>query len=596
MGSATERGSVTETAVVSIPTSDKTGRKMQAKSLGDMLRQSCARWAAKPAMLHPDKEGHQPVTYAELWQKVRGYAGAIRSLGIKKGDRVAIQSESCIEWALADWACQCLGVILVPIYPTLPEDQTQYIVRDCGAQVVLASTHEQADKVANMPGIECVLLRKDKNSLDALAQVGTAELSEAEFSASIDAIGPDDLATIIYTSGTTGPPKGAMLSHSNIIFVCESAVKSMPVDENDIFLSFLPMSHVYERVAGQALPISCGATIAYAKSLMSLAHDMMFVRPTIMLCVPRFLEATRDRIIDSAAKSPLFRRLLFKVAMWACGLKAAGKFSPLAPVFNGLVGKRIRERTGGRIKFFVSGGAALAPVVANFYRGFGLDVLQGYGLTETTAATCVNHPDRNEPWTVGEPLEGVEVRVAFDGEILVRGPSRMIGYYNLPKETEEAVDKDGWFHTGDIGKFEGKHLRITDRKKDLLILANGKNIAPQPIENKLRESPFITEAVLLGDGKEFVFALIVPNWERVRAELHSSETNASLAERDSVRALIRAEIEKVNKTLADFEKVRRHKVLNAEFSIETGELTPSLKVKRKFVKEKYKAAIEELLD
>lgn len=568
---------------------------MEAKSLGDVLRKAAQQWGDKPAMLYPRKGKYESLSYKDLPERVRSYAGALRSLGLKKGDRVALQSESCIDWALVDWACQSLGIILVPIYPTLPPDQTQFIVNNCGTALVISSTPTQAEKVQGMPGVRVVLLHDSRGSIEELAQNPANQMSEADWNASIDTIEPNDIATIIYTSGTTGPPKGAMLTHRNFTFICESAIQSLPINDRDTFLSFLPMSHVYERVAGQALPISAGATIAYAKSLMTLAIDMRTIRPTIMLCVPRFLEATRDRILDQASKGSFVKKALVHTAAKQCGKAASGQFAPFAWFFNMLVGSRVRGATGGRIRFFVSGGAALAPHVSAFYRGFGLNVLQGYGLTETTAATCVNHPDRNKPWTVGEPIPGVEVKIAPDGEILVRGPSVMAGYYNLPEATQQAVDREGWFHTGDIGEFEGKNLKITDRKKDLLVLANGKNVAPQPIENKLRESPYISEAVLFGDGSEFIYGLIIPNWDHLRMEFKTVEPNSALADQDRVVNLIKSEVSKVNKSLADYERIKRHTILNAEFTVDTGELTPSLKVKRKVVREKFKNAIESLL-
>jgi long-chain acyl-CoA synthetase len=569
----------------------------EAKSLPEMLRSSCLKWGEKPAMLYNDG-GFKPVSYTELLATVHSWASVIRPLGLQRGERVCIQSESCKEWAYFDWACQTLGIVVVPIYPTLPADQTQYIVGDCGARFVISSTPEQAAKtqgfeVEGKP-VQVFFLKGKEGSIEDLAAKNTAQIPIDEWNASIDMAQPDDLATIIYTSGTTGPPKGAMLAHRAFTFICEQALQTVRFNQNDTFLSFLPMSHVYERVAGQVLPISCGATIAYAKSLMTLANDMVAVKPTIMLCVPRFLEATRDRIIDSMEKQPPLRRKLFAWALAQGLAKQEGKFAPFAGLLDKLVGARIRERTGGHIRFFVSGGAALPPHVSQFYIAFKLHVLQGYGLTETAAASALNHPENNRPDTVGPPIAGVEISLAADGEILVRGPSRMIGYWNLPKETSEAIDSDGWFHTGDIGVFEGKLLKITDRKKDLLILANGKNVAPQPIENMLRESPFISEAVLFGDNNEYVYGLIIPNWERLRAELHLTLANHELMSNDAAKALIKSEIDKVNKKLADFEKVKKHALLDAEFSIESGELTPSLKVKRKVVREKYATVLSDL--
>lgn len=563
----------------------------EPKNLGAMLRDSCQKWGEKPAILYHDK-GFKPVTYTKLLQIVQTYAAALRALGLKRGDRFVIQSENCKEWAFVDWASRTLGVILVPIYPTLPPDQSQYIANDCGAEVAIAGSPEQAEKMKGQPDLKVLLLKDHEGSLADLA--AKSQISYEEWNQEIDKAKPEDIATIIYTSGTTGLPKGAMLSHRCFTFLCDSIHDSLPITNEDTFLSFLPMSHVYERFV-DTLVISVGATLALSRSLKSLAAEMVEVKPTIMACVPRFLEATMDRITDAAAKGSPLQQRLFKLTLSQGTKRAHGEFAPFAGLLKSVVGNKIRERTGGRVRFFVSGGAALPQHVSDFYQSFGLLIIQGFGLTETTAVTSINHPDRNHPGTVGEPIPGVEVTIADDGEILVRGPSRMIGYFNLPKETEEAIDADGWFHTGDIGAFDGPSLKITDRKKDLLILANGKNVAPQAIENKLRESPFINEAVLFGDGNEFVYGLILPNWDRVRAELKLEAKSAELAEQDAVKQLIKQEVDKVNKTLADYEKVKKHAILAAEFTIEGGELTPSLKVKRRVVREKYAGILKELV-
>jgi long-chain acyl-CoA synthetase len=545
-------------------------------------------------MLRPSKEGFQPISYKELWDHAREYAAALKSLGLQQGDRLCIQCENCCEWAFIDWAAQCLGIIVVPIYPTLPADQSQHIIRDCGSKAIISGSAEQEAKARGVEGLQVVPLDEVKG-LTKTAEPMTHEAMDAH----IDAVKSDDVATIIYTSGTTGVPKGAMLQHSAFTFLMTSIVQSLPIRDTDTFLSFLPLSHVYERVAGHVLPISCGATIAYSQNLRTLASDLVEAKPTIMLCVPRFLEATMDRITEGVSKQPPLKQKLFKWALSQGAKKAKGEFAPFAGLLDKLVGEKIRERTGGRIRFFVSGGAALPPHVSYFYMAFNLKVLQGYGLTETTAASCVNHPDDIKPWTVGPPIPGVEIKIASDGEILIKGPSRMLGYYNMPEETKAAIDEDGWFHTGDIGEMEGKYLKITDRKKDLLVLANGKNIAPQHIENKLRESPLISEAVLFGDGMEYVCALIIPNFEAVKKQMAEAGVQAPENEQliglDKVKELIKAEVDKVNKALADYEKVKKHVLLDAQFSIDGGELTPSMKVKRKVVKEKYATQIQSMM-
>lgn len=537
-------------------------------------------------MQAPGRKEGESLTYRQLWDTVRGYAAELKRLGVSRGDRIVIVSENCIEWALTDWASQVIGAVVVPIYPTLPADQAGYIVKDSGAKLVVAGGKEQAAKTAGLEGVRTVLLKEELHS----AATSGAGLADAEMDAEIDAAKPEEMCTIIYTSGTTGLPKGVMLNHRAFIHVCHHAREHVDLSENDVFLSFLPMSHVYERVAGQVLPIYLGATLGYAKSLMTLANDMQAVRPTIMLCVPRFLESFRERALDAAEKMPPLRKKLFHLCLAQGTKKARGGSAPLLPLLDKLVASKLRTRVGGRLRYFASGGAALPPAVAEFYIAFGLTVLQGYGLTETTGGTCVNHPERNKYWTVGEPL-GMEIKIAEDGEILIKGPALMMGYYNLPEETAKAINADGWFHTGDIGKFEGKSLKITDRKKDLIVLGNGKNVAPQPIENKLKASSLITEAVVFGDGMEYCVALICPNFEAVKARLASGgETvpaDDQLITDDRVKAMIKKEIEAVNKTLANFELVKKHALLSQPFSVDSGELTPTLKVKRKVVREKF---------
>ncbi|HVT11166.1 MAG TPA: long-chain fatty acid--CoA ligase [Fimbriimonadaceae bacterium] len=568
---------------------------MEAKSLGQMLGLRCARFAGKTAMLAPGQGGFRPISYKELYATVQMYAGAIDSLGLKKGDRLCILSENCPEWAFADWACQTLGIVVVPIYPTLPADQAQYIVKDSGALVLLAGDANQAKKVEGVANLKVMLL-KGADSLDELARSRKHMIAADAWEKRIAEIEPEDIATVIYTSGTTGLPKGAMLNHRGFLSVFHSILHSIPMSDSDMFLSFLPMSHVYERTDGQYLPIYLGATIAYAKNLASLANDIVQAKPTVMLVVPRFLEATADKILDGMKKQKPLNQKLFHWALQQGTKHFNGEFAPFYWLTEKLVGKKVRERFGGRLRFFVSGGAALPRHVAEFYGAFGIQILQGYGLTETYSGVCVNHPDRNRPDTVGEVLDSVEVKIADDGEILFRGDARMVGYYNLPKETAEAIDRDGWFHTGDIGMFDGQYLKITDRKKDLLVLGNGKNVAPQPIENKLRSSHYIQEAVVLGDGMDSCVALIVPNFEALRAEIPDFKRmgDDEISRDDEVRKKIRQEIDKVNKTLAGFEMVKKYAILERAFSIESGEMTPSFKVKRNVVKERYSKEIADM--
>jgi long-chain acyl-CoA synthetase len=572
---------------------------MQAQTLPKLLREACMKWTGRPAMLvRPDGE-FKPISYSELYETTRYYAGVLKSLGLVRGDRLCIMSENCAEWAFVDWACQSLGVTVVTIYPSLPPDQVEYIVQDSGAKVLVAGDSTVAGKAECIEGLKVVLVKGPGQTMASLAAARTHEIPRPEWEAELEKAQPEDVATIIYTSGTTGMPKGVMLPHRAYTFLCQAALSSLPIDENDLFLSFLPMSHVYERFAGQVLPFSCGACVAYSKNLASLASDIQATRPTVMLCVPRFLEATMDKIMDGVRKQPPLRQRIFEMGLKQGVAHARGGFAPLFPVTDKLVGAKIRERLGGRMRFLVSGGAALPKHVAEFYLAMGLKVLQGYGLTETCAATCINHPDRIKYWTVGEPLAGMEVTIAPDGEILVRGQGVMLGYWNKPEDTAAVLTADGWFHTGDIGEFEGNYLKITDRKKDLLVLGNGKNVAPQPIENRLKESKYISEAVVLGDGLDCVVALIVPNFDALRMEL--SGKGVDLAKEDALmvhhaeaRGLIKQDIDAINKSLPNYEMVKKHAIVDTPFSVESGELTPSMKVKRKVVKEKYRDLIATL--
>lgn len=558
---------------------------MEAKSLGDMFRSSCKKYGGKVAHIMPDGSSMRNVTYTELYVKVKQFAGALKSLGLKRGDTLCIWSENSLQWVLTDWAAQTLGVTTAPIYPTLPVDQAEYIVKDCGAKVLLYGSRELGEKATKIANAKSYPMVGD-GSLEAMAALHENEISLEEWDKLIDAVDRDDLATIIYTSGTTGLPKGAMLTHRCFTSLCDTIDQTIPITADDTFLCFLPYSHVYARLTDHILIVALGCTAAQVRSLMTMANDMATVKPTIVTCVPRFLENFVSKIEDNLAKQPPLKQKIFALAKSQNLARARGKFAPLARILDKLAFEPIRAKTGGRIRFFVSGGAALPTHVEEMFAALGMTVLQGYGLTETTAGTSFNSPDNNKPWTVGVPVKCTEVEIAPDGEILVRGPSVMKGYYNLPKETAEAIDENGWFHTGDIGHFEGQHLRITDRKKDLLVLANGKNVAPQPIENRIKESAFIDEAVVLGDGMEYCIALIVPNQKKVREKLNLPE-GVPLEDNPEVKKFIKSEIDKINKTLANFELVKKFALLEQGFSIETGELTPSLKVKRKVVKEKF---------
>lgn len=571
------------------------------QSVGAMLKRSVDRYPDKIAQFNPFKGKYKEVTYAQLWDLVTVATWRLHERGLTKGSMVSAYSDNCFGWAVLDWACFCMGIVLVPIYPTLPGDQAAYIVNDSGSKLVYVGGEKFEANLAGKVNVPIIPLGTTDADLEHHIEKGRSTMPAdwpQQLAAIMDGIHERDVATIIYTSGTTGNPKGAVLPHLAFTHLCENVQSQLPVGPDDRFLAWLPLSHVYERFAGHVLPMALGGQIARSQGLASLASEMMQYQPTIMLCVPRFLASLMDRITDAALKQGGLKAKLFELALAQGRAARHGKFAPLAGLLDRLVGAKVREKTGGRLKFFVSGGGALPLATSDFFRALGIEVLQGYGLTETCAATTLNHPDRNRPETIGEPFNGMEIRVADDGELLVRGPAVMLGYHNLPEATAEAIDSEGWFHTGDIGVQDGNYYLITDRKKDLIVLGNGKNVAPQPIENKLRECPHIKEAALFGDGMNVMCGLIVPNFERLEALAKEQgiavREPKELVALPAVRSLIKREIDTVNQSLADYEKVRKFEILTAEFSVETGELTPSLKVRRKVVREKYRDLIDQM--
>jgi long-chain acyl-CoA synthetase len=578
---------------------------MQAPTtLPEMFLQSCDRWAAKPVHLSKKKGQYVAKSYADLRAQAFRLAAGMRELGLAAGDVAAIAAETSADWSAIDWAAQTLGVVTVPIFPTLTVETVQYILRDSGAKVAFVGDAKQLDKVEQAGGAILPVLMEGEAPMTLARMTAEGEgagWSEDSWLRECATRKPEDLATIIYTSGTTGEPKGAELTHEAFVFQCVSIRMSLPIDHRDRFFSFLPISHVYERLAGHFLPVACGAETAYAESLKSLAHDLVLAQPTIIPAVPRFLESVRSKILGAMEHAAPLNRMLFNKTLTMGPYRCKNDLSApgiLGAFLDKLVGSKIRAKLGGRVRFVISGGAALPLDLAEFYAAFGIKVVQGYGLTETAPVISINHPERNQADSVGEFLEGLEVRIADDGEVLMRGPSRMRGYHNKPKETAEAIDSDGWFHTGDIGKLVGRRLWITDRKKDIIVMSNGKNVAPIMIENRLKASNYIEEAMVVGDDSDHIAALVVPNFEALRHYCHGVGFDTShhqeALDHPNVVQLFKKEIETVNKGLADYEKVKAYRIVPDTWTQETGELTPSLKVKRPFVREKYASLLAEM--
>lgn len=560
----------------------------------------------------------EPISHRSLAERVRHVSFALAGIGAVPGDRVAILSENRPEWAIADYACLTSQLADVSVYPTLPAAQIEYILRDSGAVAVFVSGHEQALKVASvrgkLPALKCVISFESVGA--ELADMTIAEFerrgaeSEPPNAAAVHReralrARPDDIATLLYTSGTTGEPKGVMLTHDNIHSNVLSICELIPFTGSDVCLSFLPLSHIFERTIGHYLMFATGTSIAYAESVLLVPENMLDVRPTLMVSVPRLYEKMYARVLESAATSGALKRKLFawarKVGEAAADMKLAhrepsGVFAVRHRIADKLVFSKIRARTGGRLRFFVSGGAPLSAEINRFFYAAGLTILEGYGLTETSPVITCNTPNAIRIGTVGTAISGVSIAVADDGEILTRGPHVMAGYYNKPELTAEAIDAEGWFHTGDIGELREGFLAITDRKKDLLVTAGGKNVAPQPIEALMKRSKFVAEAVLIGDRRKFPMALVVPDFDQLErwARYKSLEftDRTSLIELPEVQAKMQREAFRDLGELATFETPKKIALLAADLSVERGELTPTLKVKRRVIDEHYKSLID----
>jgi len=558
------------------------------------------------------------ITHREALERVQAISLGLRELGIKPGDKVAIVSENRPEWALTDYACLCARAADVPIYPTLTAKQTEYILRDSESVAVFCSTAAQVAKVLEvkgaLPGLQQIIVfdgdvaagRPGVISLAALEGTGRAVMSKhPNWKAEALSAGPEDLATLIYTSGTTGDPKGVMLSHYNIWSNVQAVLQMIPIGSGDECLSMLPLSHSYERMVDYTL-FQAGVIINYAESFDTVATNLQEVKPTVVLSVPRLYEKVYARVLENALSGSIIKRNIFFWAkrageQWAtlslAGLPIPGGLALKKKLADRLVFAKLQARTGGRIRFFVSGAAPLSADIAKFFYSAGLPVIEGYGLTESSPVLTLNPLDRIKLGTVGRAIPGVELKIAQDGEILARGPNIMQGYYKLPDATKETLDVGGWLHTGDIGEIDSDgYLKITDRKKELLKTAGGKYIAPQPIEMAVKRNKFVANAMLYGDRRKFPIILIVPNFDTLERWAHERSltyaTRAELIALADVHAKIEREVMSMLSHLAKFETPKKVVLLEKDFTIESGELTPTLKVKRRVVQQHYTGQID----
>ncbi len=570
----------------------------------------------KPELLLHKVDGqYTPISTAAFVGRVRQLAKALGDLGVVRGDRVALMAENGPHWPTVDFATLAIGAALVPIYPTLLPEQVAYIVRDSGAKALFVQGRERLEGLlamkAEMPSVQRYVLigapgGGDATDLEFLI-AGGAGVDPAQFEAEARRAKADDLATLIYTSGTTGNPKGVMLTHGNITTNVLSGLEALDISSDWTALSFLPLAHSFERTVDY-IYFYRGCTIAYAVSVATVAQNLGEVRPHVFVSVPRVYEKVLGRVQENVAKSSPTKQKIFR---WACDVgrqalpwrlrheSPSGFLGLKLALADKLVFGKIRERLGGRFVMAVSGGAPLGRDVAEFFWAAGVPIYEGYGLTETAPVLTVNRRGRTRLGSVGPTIGGIELRIAADGEILAKGPNIMRGYFNSPQATAEAIDADGWFHTGDIGEIDNEgFLRITDRKKELIVNAYGKNIAPAPIENDLKASRWIGQAVVIGDKRQFLAALIVPDFETLKAWAERegmAQTDArALIQDPKVRTMIKADVDHVNAHLARYEQIKAWELLPNEFTLETGELTPTQKVKRRVILQKYGETIERL--
>ena len=573
-------------------------------NLIDLLEHSVRAHGGKECLRYKQGDRYVSMTYDEFWKSILACVGGLRQIGVKAGDKVAILANNCPQWAISDYAILAMGAVVVPVYPTLPADQVGYILENAEVSVCIVEDEQQYAKIHSQrsPDLKlAVVIRHEHmhdvetsglpwHRFDELIALGQEVPWSKKSPADIDA---ETLATIVHTSGTSGKPKGVMLTHRNVVSNVTACLSVAPVYATDVLLSYLPLSHIFERTVGQFAALSAGSCIAYAENIESIPKNILEVRPTILVTVPRLLEKVYGKVMDTVANLPSPIRSLLQ-----SGIRE-GKSSGLTyRLVDRLVYKKIRNGLGGRMRVVVSGGAALSPDVANFLLHAGVPVVEGYGMTESAPVICVNPPHDIRPGTVGKPVEGVTVRLAEDGELLVKGPNVMVGYYRNEEATQEALE-GGWLRTGDIAEIEDGYVKIVDRKKHILVLATGKNVAPAPIEGAIMTSSYVSSAILIGDGRKYVTCLLSPSIQELRpvaAKLDLPDNPETWVTHPEIRNLYAREVEQRIRGFAPFEQPKRAILIAEELSVESGDLTPSLKVRNKVVMAKYARQIEAMYE
>ncbi len=561
------------------------------------------------------------ITYDQFKEETDLFAFGLASLGVKRDDKVSIISENRPEWVYGDMAILGLGAVDVPLYPSLTAESVEFILNNSESVGIIVSTKFQLNKILKVRDkcrtLKFIIILNEKDfdpSIKGLYKFTDVQNLGKDYKKShptllkdnLAAIKPDDVCTIIYTSGTTGEPKGVVLTHHNILSNVKAALESFPISNQDVFLSFLPLCHIFERMAGYYTAFAAKCVVCYAESIETVAQNLIEIKPTIMTTVPRLFERIHSKIIKNVESQPVKKQKIFYWAMEIGSQYQKAKKEGKVPftlaikhkAADKLVFKKLQERTGGNLRFFISGGAALPRALGEFFEAIGIRILEGYGLTESSPVIAANRYDDYKFGTVGKPFPGVEVKIASDGEILAKGPNIMQGYYKNKKETEATI-KDGWLYTGDIGVFDADgFLMITDRKKHLFKTSAGKYIAPTPIESMFLASKYIDQFVLIGDRRMFLTALIVPDFEAVKeyADAHNIPYDKveDLVRDEQIYKMLDKEMDQFQKKLANYERVRKFVLLDRPFTIESGEITPSLKIKRKYVEERYQDLIEQM--
>ena len=589
------------------------------KTIPGMLRAAVNHHPDKNIINYKENNKWISLSAKTVYSYARNISSGLRHLNIKENDKVSILSNTNYRWALCDYGILCNNSVTVTVYPTLVQNQVEYILNNSESKLIFVEDSSQLDKILKISD-KCKLLKyivvmdnsiqskENIFSFDDFLNIGEDNNTNIDLNKFIDSADPDNLMTLIYTSGTTGTPKGVMLSHNNIISNIKAVKNIQNQINNEKFLSFLPLSHVLERMAGHFFPLSISSEVYFAENMETVGDNMIEVSPSVVICVPRFFEKIYAKIIYGLNDASKVKIALFN---WALKIgkdyinTVNAKQTPNVylklkhKIADSLIYSKVRAKLGGNIKFFISGGAPLSAEIAEFFAGIGIVILEGYGLTETSPVLTSNTPDDMRFGYVGKPLYNVDVKIAEDGEILAKGPNIMLGYYKDKDSTSKVIDESGWFYTGDIGEFdEDGFLKITDRKKSLLVTSAGKNIAPAPLENAIKNSAFVDQVIVIGDKRNFISALIVPDYNEVNSYLRNNNKDDlspdALVDHPDVLSLFEKEIEHSMKGFAKFEIIKKFKLCSRPFSIENGEMTPKMSIVRKKVLENFNDLIESI--